>query len=112
MWAQQLLRRQQGKFGEMRVSSEESFSQAAGSQPGRRRTEEGRLHLFPPTALRKGSFDPLLSSRGNGEEAGDARSLQPRQCDGKLLCPCWDPQPRPLRGVMDEREEEEEEAAS
>ena len=97
---------------EMKVSLEESFSQAAGSQPGRRRTEEGRLHLFPPIALRKRSSDPLLSSQGNGEEAQDAHSLQPRRWDGKLLCPCWDPQPEPLRGVMDEREEEEEEAAS
>lgn len=29
-----------------------------------------------------------------------------------MSCPCWDAQPGPLRAVMDEREGEEENAAS
>lgn len=112
LWAQQLLQRQQGKFVERRLSSEESFSQTAGSQYGRKKPEEDRLHIFPLIPFRKGSFDPLLSSQGNRERGHAAHSLQPRWWDGKLLCSCWDLQPWLLWGVMDEREGEEEEAVS
>lgn len=96
LWAQQLLQRQQGKFVERRMSSEKSFSQTAGSQCGRRRPEEHRLHLFPLIPLRKGSFDPLLPSQGNREGGHAAHSLQPCCWDRKLLCSCWDLQPWPL----------------
>lgn len=97
-----------GEEAELRVE----FSQTAGSQCGRRRPEEDRLHIFPQIPLREGSFDPLLSSQGSREGGHAAHSLQPRWWDGKLLCSCWDLQPCPLWGVMDEREGEEEEAVS
>lgn len=59
-WAQQLLQRQQEKSVEMRVRWRRVLPQAAGWQTGRR-TEEGRLQLFPPIALRKLCPPPLLS---------------------------------------------------
>lgn len=55
-WAQQLLQRQQEKFVERRLSSEESFAQTAGSQCGRRRPEEERLHFFPSDSFQKGKL--------------------------------------------------------
>lgn len=72
----------------------------------KRRPEENKIHPFSLIALRKGSSDLLLSSHGSGEAARDAPNLAVGMGNH------WDPQPGPLKGVMDAREGEEEEAVS